>query len=89
MLVDASLVAAPRQRYEKKAIKQGWIPANLKAKPAKLRHTARDARWTVKFSKAKRPVIDEKFGAFIGKIVSRLDDEDLGHQHWVSRRPGK
>jgi hypothetical protein len=55
-IVDASLVAASRQRNtddEKKAIKQGRIPANWKAKPAKLRHKDRDARWTVKFSKAK------------------------------------
>ena len=55
-IVDASLVAAPRQRNtddEKKAIKQGRIPANWKANPAKLRHKDRDARWTVKFSKAK------------------------------------
>src|SRR5262245_64515654 len=35
------------------AIKEGRIPANWKAKPAKLRHKDRDARWTVKFSKAK------------------------------------
>jgi len=50
-IVDASLVAAPRQRNtddEKQAIKQGRIPANWKAKPAKLRHKDRDARWTVK-----------------------------------------
>jgi transposase, IS5 family len=49
-------VAAPRQRNtddEKKAIKQGRTPANWKAKPAQLRHKDRDARWTVKFSKAK------------------------------------
>jgi transposase, IS5 family len=55
-IVDASLVAAPRQRNtddEKKAIRQGRIPANWKAKPAKLRHKDRDARWTVKFTKAK------------------------------------
>jgi IS5 family transposase len=38
---------------EKKAIKQYRIPANWKAKPAKLWHKDRDARWTVKFSKAK------------------------------------
>ena len=55
-IVDASLVAAPRQRNtddEKKAIKEGRIPPNWKAKPAKLRHKDRDARWTVKFTKAK------------------------------------
>ena len=46
-IVDAGLVVAPRQRNtddEKKAIKQGRIPANWKAKPAKLRHKDRDAR---------------------------------------------
>ena len=55
-IVDASLVAAPRQRNtddEKKAIKEGRIPLNWKAKPAKMRHKDRDARWTVKFTKAK------------------------------------
>jgi IS5 family transposase len=55
-VVDASLVAAPRQRNtddEKKAIKEGRIPTNWKAKPAKLRHKDRDMRWTVKFTKAK------------------------------------
>src|SRR5262245_21923570 len=31
----------------------GRIPPDWKAKPAKLRHKDRDARWTVKFSKAK------------------------------------
>jgi transposase, IS5 family len=34
-------------------IKQGRMPANWKAKPAKLRHRDRPACWTVKFSKAK------------------------------------
>jgi len=55
-IVDASLIAAPKQRNteeEKKAIKEGRIPEAWKAKPAKLRHKDRDARWTVKFSKAK------------------------------------
>jgi IS5 family transposase len=43
-IVDASSVAAPRQRNkddEKKAIKESRIPANWKAKPAKLRHKDR------------------------------------------------
>lgn len=55
-IVDATLVAAPKQRNtedEKKTIKEGRIPATWKAKPAKLRQKDRDARWTVKFSKAK------------------------------------
>ena len=55
-IIDASLIPAPKQRNteeEKKAIKDGRIPEAWKAKPAKLRHKDRDARWTVKFSKAK------------------------------------
>jgi hypothetical protein len=55
-IVDATLVAAPRQRNtaeEKAAIKAGRIPAAWQARPAKLRHKDRDARWTVKFTKAK------------------------------------
>jgi len=55
-IVDASLIAAPKQRNteeEKQAIKEGRIPDGWKDKPAKLRQKDRDARWTVKFSKAK------------------------------------
>jgi IS5 family transposase len=55
-IVDASLIAAPRQRNtneEKKAIKEGRIPDEWQDKPAKLRQKDRDARWTVKFTKAK------------------------------------
>ena len=55
-IVDASLVAAPRQRKtnaEKTDIKAGRIPERWKDKPAKLSHKDRDARWTLKFTKAK------------------------------------
>jgi len=55
-IVDASLIAAPRQHNtddEKKAIKEGRIPDSWGDKPAKLRQKDRDARWTVKFTKAK------------------------------------
>ena len=56
-IVDASLIAAPRQRNtqdEKKAIKDGCIPDDWKDKPAKLRQKDRDARWTVKYTGARR-----------------------------------
>jgi len=55
-IVDATLVAAPKQRNseeEKKAIKEGRIPDGWAEHPAKLRQKDSDARWTVKFSKAK------------------------------------
>ena len=55
-IVDATIVAAPKQRNteaERAAIKAGEIPQGWTEKLAKLRQKDRDARWTVKFSKAK------------------------------------
>ena len=55
-IVDATIVAAPRQRNteaERAAIKAGQVPEGWAQKPAKLRQKDRDARWTVKFSKAR------------------------------------
>ena len=53
--LDATIVAAPKQRNtdaEKADIKAGKVPDAWKEKPARLRQKDRDARWTVKFSKA-------------------------------------
>ncbi|MGK7865615.1 IS5 family transposase [Falsiroseomonas sp. E2-1-a4] len=55
-IVDATIVAAPKQRNteaERAAIKAGQVPEGWAEKPAKLRQKDRDARWTVKFSKAR------------------------------------
>jgi len=55
-IIDASIVAAPKQRNtddEKREIKEGRIPGAWKEKPAKLAQKDRDARWTVKLSRAK------------------------------------
>lgn len=55
-IVDATIVAAPKQRNtdaEKSDIKAGKVPDEWQKKPAKLRQKDRDARWTMKFSKAK------------------------------------
>ena len=55
-IVDATLVQAPRQRNTqgREGGYQGRPGAGgLESKPAKLRHKDRDARWTVKFTKAK------------------------------------
>ena len=55
-IVDATIVAAPKQRNteaERAALKAGETPEGWSKKPAKLRQKDRDARWTVKFSKAK------------------------------------
>jgi IS5 family transposase len=57
-IVDASLVAAPRQHNteeEKTAIKAGKSACEIwPEKPAKARQKDTDARWTVKISKGKR-----------------------------------
>jgi transposase, IS5 family len=72
-IVDATIVATPKQRNtleEKKAIKEGQIPADWKDKPAKLAQKDLDARWTVKYSKAKPredgsvPAVDLAIPAF-------------------------
>jgi IS5 family transposase len=72
-IVDASLVQAPRQRNtqaEKADIKAGRVPEGWKQSPARLRHKDRDARWTVKFTKAKPradgtlPAVDLAIPAF-------------------------
>ena len=55
-IIDASIVAAPKQRNtdgEKRDLKEGRIPPAWADKPAKLRQKDRDARWTVKYTKAK------------------------------------
>jgi IS5 family transposase len=88
-IIDATLVAAPRQRNtdgEKSAIKAGEIPEAWKDKPAKLRQKDRDARWTVKFSKAKpkddgAPQIDIAIPVFGYKSHVSID-----RRHGVIRR---
>ena len=55
-IIDASIIAAPKQRNseaEKREIKEGRIPDDWARKPAKLRQKDRDARWTLKYTKAK------------------------------------
>jgi IS5 family transposase len=71
-IVDASLISAPKQRNtreENQTIKEGRVPEDWKKKPAKLRHKDRDARWTIKLTKAKTredgttPPVDIAIGA--------------------------
>jgi IS5 family transposase len=55
-IVDASIVPCPKQRNtegEKAALKQGRIPEGWAENPKKLAQKDRDARWSVKWSKAK------------------------------------
>ena len=55
-IVDATIVSAPRQRMtkeEKETVKKGDIPDEWKENPSKLSQKDSDARWVVKYSKAK------------------------------------
>ena len=55
-IIDATVVAAPKQRTtedEKRVLKEGGVPEAWARKPAQLAQKDRDARWTVKHSKAK------------------------------------
>jgi IS5 family transposase len=89
-IVDATLVAAPRQRNtdgEKARIKAGESAAEIwPDQPAKARQKDVDARWTVKFSKAKpaadgTPRIDIAIPAFGYKSHISID-----RRHGVIRR---
>jgi IS5 family transposase len=54
-IVDASIVAAPKQRNtrdENAAIKAGEVPPEWSANPAKLRQKDTDARWTQKHGRS-------------------------------------
>lgn len=65
-IVDATIVAAPKQRNsdgEKADIKAGKVPKDWQDKPAKLRQKDRDARWTVKYTKAKQKADGSKHAA--------------------------
>jgi transposase, IS5 family len=72
-IVDATIVAAPKQRntlQEKTAIREDRIPDDWKDKPAKLAQKDRDARWTIKYTKARPredgslPAVDLAIPAF-------------------------
>jgi IS5 family transposase len=84
-IVDASLVAAPKQRNtesEKADLEAGRIPEAWKRQPAELRQKDRDARWSIKFTKAK-PAAD-------GKKQVDIAIPSFGYQNHVSidRAPG-
>lgn len=89
-IVDATLVAAPRQRNtedEKARIKAGESAEKIwPDTPAKARQKDVDARWTVKFSKAKpaadgKPQIDIAIPAFGYKSHISID-----RRHGIIRR---
>lgn len=91
-IVDATIVAAPKQRNtetERAAIKAGEIPQGWAGQPAKLRQKDRDARWTVKFSKAKpredgAPQVDLAVPAFGSKNHISIDRQHGLIRGWTA-----
>jgi transposase, IS5 family len=91
-IIDASIVAAPKQRNtdgEKREIKAGRIPEAWQDKPAKLAQKDRDARWTVKWSKAKpaddgSPRVDLAIPAFGYKNHIGIDRRHGLIRTWVA-----
>ncbi|PYE91126.1 hypothetical protein C8J35_1651, partial [Rhizobium sp. PP-F2F-G38] len=58
-IINATIIQASKRHNnqdEKAAIKASEIPPEWKDKPAKLAQRDRDARWTMKYSKAKQPI---------------------------------
>jgi transposase, IS5 family len=90
-IIDASIVAAPKQRNtdgEKRDIKEGRIPPEWAATPAKLRQKDRDARWTVKYTKAKpgedgMPRVDLAIPAFGYKNHIGIDRRHRLIRRWT------
>jgi IS5 family transposase len=91
-IIDASIVAAPKQRNtdgEKREIKAGRIPEAWQDKPAKLAQKDRDARWTMKWSKAKpaddgSPRVDLAIPAFGYKNHIGIDRRHGLIRTWVA-----
>jgi len=91
-IVDATIIAAPKQRNteaERAAIKAGQVPAGWAEKPAKLRQKDRDARWTVKFSKARpredgAPQVDLAVPAFGYKNHVAIDRRHGLIRGWIT-----
>ncbi len=89
-IVDASLVAAPRQRAgadEKAAIKAGQAAGEIwPDEPAKAAQKDTDARWTVKHSKAKlRPDGAEQAGIAI-PVFGYKSHISIDRKHGIIRR---
>ncbi|SMD04772.1 Transposase [Novosphingobium sp. B1] len=77
-IVDASIIAAPRQRMtdeERALVKGGGIPEDWAAKPAKLAQKDRDARWKLKRGRRKK-VPD-------GKLMAEIATPMFGYKSHI------
>jgi hypothetical protein len=88
-LVDASLVAAPKQRNtdgEKADITAGRLSETWKRKPAKLRQKERDSRWPVKFTIARPKADGSKPVDIVIPSFGYQDHASIDREHELIRR---
>lgn len=89
-IVDASLVAAPRQRNtdgERAAIKEGQTAAEIwPDRPAKAAQKDTNARWTVKYSKAKTRTDGTKPVDIAVPIFGYKSHVSIDRMHGIIRR---
>ena len=88
-IIDATLVAAPKQRNrhdEKDAIKAGCVPEDWRDKPAKLRQKDRDARWTVKFAKAREKADGKKLIDIAIPTFGYKNHVSIDRRHGIIRK---
>ncbi|MEJ2410135.1 MAG: transposase [Novosphingobium sp.] len=83
-IVDASIIAAPRQRMtdeERAIVKDGCIPEGWAAKPARLAQKDRDARWTLKRGRRKKGPD--------GKLMAEIATPIFGYKSHIGTRTAR
>ncbi|MFW8635289.1 IS5/IS1182 family transposase, partial [Cribrihabitans pelagius] len=89
-IIDASLIAAPRQRNsdgEKAAVKAGKTAQEIwPDKPAKAAQKDTNARWTVKYSKAKPRADGSKPVDLAIPMFGYKSHISIGRQNGIIRR---
>ena len=88
-IVDASIIAAPRQRMtdeEREIVKGGGIPKDWKAEPGKLAQKDRDARWTLKRGRRKRRPDGTMMEAIATPIFGYKSHININKTHGLIRK---
>jgi transposase, IS5 family len=88
-IVDASIVAAPRQRMtdeEKDIVKGGGIPEDWQAQPKKLAQKDRDARWTLKRGRRKRRPDGTVMEAIATPVFGYKSHINIDQRHGLIRK---
>ncbi len=88
-IVNASIVAAPRQRMSEEEcaiVKGGGIPVEWKAKPRKLTQKDRDACWTLKRGRRERRADGTAMMAIATPVFRYKSHINIDQRHGLIRR---